>query len=414
MARVPALGSNSYAVLATPPAGVEAGIDATALVPVPAFAPLDNRESNVLGDASSETPYWRIETTHFRIYVRRDCGVLVSFIDKRVNRELVGFGIRRPQDYIDSARADLALNVLQLTDELPHRMSSWQLHELYREQSLLQGAQATIVETGPARCVIEVVHKPRQSTIRQRISFYRDLPRVDFETFHAWQEPGTKDVGVPGLKVAFTARLPDAQACFEPRFAGVRRPADGQEAPALRWADAGGPDYGIAVLNDSKYGYDILGNRVRLTLVRSPYDPDAIADVGHHQIRYAFYPHAGAWQDGNVVQAAAGFNQPLLTRLIPAAKKVTTSAPPWRLRLQGASSVQLACLKQAANGKGRIIRLYESAGRAGRITLAGLPTGAVVYTVNTVEDIIAPVSNDAGTVSLALKPWQILTLLVEA
>ena len=303
VARVPAFGTVSYRIAKDAPGGAAA----QKVEAIPAFAPLDNRSSNMLGAAAKDAPYLRVETPMYRIYIRRDCGILVSFFDKRVGRELVGFGLRRGSDYIDTARPDLALNVFQLLDEHPHGMSAWQYHEVHTEHSLLRGATTTLIESGPARCVLQVEHKVRSSTIKQQIIFYHDLPRVDFIADIDWQELGTSEKGVPDLKAAFTAHLPECEAWFETPFAAVRRPADGQEVPALRWTDVGGDTYGIALLNDSKYGHDALGNRLRITLVRSGYEPDAISDIGRHEIRYSLLPHPGNWRDAGVVRQATAF-----------------------------------------------------------------------------------------------------------
>ena len=277
-------------------------------------------------------------------------------------RELVGFGMRRGSDYLDTARADLALNVLQFEEEHPHGMSSWHLDEVHTTHSLLRGAITRLVESGPARLVFSVEHHLRASTIRQEITFYRDLPRVDFRTQVDWQELGSPEAGVPSLKVAFTARLNESEAWFETPFAAVQRPCDGQEVPALRWADVGGAAYGMAVLNDSKYAYDALGTRLRLTLVRSGYDPDAISDVGQHEINYSLYPHAGDWRSAGVARQAAGFNQPLLGRAAPAAPAVPVGEPgiPWQIEIGGSPTVIPACLKPAHAGSGTVLRLYES------------------------------------------------------
>ena len=343
--------------------------------------------------------------------MRRDCGILVSFTDKRVGRELVGFGMRRGSDYIDSARPDLALNVFQIIDEHPHGMSAWQYQEVHTEHSLLRGATTKIVETGPVRLVLQVTHKVRQSTITQQITFYRDLPRVDFQTNVDWQELGSPEAGVPNLKSAFTAKLLDCEAWFETPFAAVRRPADGQEVPALRWADVGGADYGIALLNDSKYGYDALGCRLRLNLVRSGYDPDAISDVGPHTVRTRFVPHTGSWREAGIVQAAAGFNQPLLVTEGGAGSEEGSIAS--RPTLAGSSSVQISCLKIARDGKGMIVRLYESAGRTVETRLQGLPASASVTETNIVEDRLRTLDARNGGLSLIFRPWQVRTLRIE-
>jgi alpha-mannosidase len=389
VARVPAFGTVGYQVERT---------TATPLPVTATYSPLDPRGDNVLSAAPKEAPYYLVETPAFRVFVRRDCGIITSLWDKRAKRELVGWGMRRPADYMDTARPDLALGVLQFTEEHPHSMTSWQIQEVHTEHSLLRGATTRIVEEGPARLVLEVRHKIRKSAIRQQIIFYRDLARIDFQTNLDWREPGNKQVGVPGLKVAFTAKLAGTRAWYETPFAAVERPADGQESVALRWADVGNNEYGFALLNDSKHGHDALGSRLRLTLVRSAYDPDRIADVGRHAIRYAFVPHHGDWRKAGIVRAAASFNQPLIARKV-IGKKTGKS---WRPQLTGSPNVQIACIKRAHTGKGAIVRLYESAGKPGRVTMTGK-----LWETNVLEDKQGRVSK-----TLTFRPWQVRTILV--
>lgn len=407
-ARVPAFGTVGYTIEA------QAGSPSPALQDVPAFAPTDDRQPVYLAEVSEDTPYQKVETPFFRVFVRRDSGILVSFYDKRVGRELVGYGMRRASDYLDSARADLALSVFQIADEYPHGMSAWHYDEVHTDFSVLRGATTKVVESGPARLTLEVTHTVRKSSIRQRIYFYRDLPRVDFETHVDWQELGGPDAGVPNLKAAFTTRMDDCDAWFETPFAAVKRPSDGQEVPALRWADVGGPDYGFAILNAGKYGCDALGCRLRLTLLRSGYDPDAVSDVGEHTIRYSLFPHPGDWRDAGVVKAGVGYNQPLEARPIageaPAAAK---APPPFGLKVTGGDSVLISCLKRSYDGTGRVVRLYESAGRTVEARLEGLESGVRVWETNVVEDRTSQLSVGAGVVRLTFRPWQVRTLLVE-
>ena len=404
-ARVPAFGTVSYQIEDNKMA---AGTSLTAEL---AFAPTDNRQANVLANGSDEPPYYKIDTPFFRVYLRRDSGILVSFYDKRVGRELVGYGMRRGSDYMDSARADLALNVLQLEEEHPHAMSAWHLDEVHTTHSLLRGAATEQVEDGPARLVFSVRHRLRASTIRQSIIFYRDLARVDFRTQVDWQELGSPAAGVPNLKVAFTAHLLESNAWFETPFAALQRPCDGQEVPALRWADVGGSEYGIAVLNDSKYGCDALGTRLRLTLLRSGYDPDSISDVGQHEIRYSLFAHPGDWRAAGVVRQAAGFNQPLLARTVPTGQPAAQTV--WQPEISGSPAVIPACLKPAYAGAGRVLRLYESWGQTVEAAVGGFPAGSRVWDATITEDKISEIPIVDGRVHLNFSPWQVKTLLVE-
>ncbi|NSW50896.1 MAG: alpha-mannosidase [Anaerolineae bacterium] len=403
VARVPAFGTVSYSIEAAPAAN-------DTLSAVPAFAPNDHRWDNWLTDTQAEQPYYRVETPFFLVYLRRDSGILTSFIDKRVNRELVAYGMRRTSDYQDSARADLALNVLQFDDEYPHGMSAWHLDEVHTTHSLLRGAKTRLLENGPARIVFEVQHHPRSSTITQQIIFYRDLPRVDFNTQVDWNELGSAEKGIPNLKAAFTAHLMECQAWFETPFAAVQRPADGQEVPTLRWADVGGSEYGFAILNDSKYGCDVLGTRLRLTLLRSGYEPDAISDVGRQEFKYSFLPHPGDWRAADVVRHAAGFNQPMFARTVNA--NGNRHQPAWQPRISGSANIIPAALKYAQDGTGIILRLYESTGSSGMIGIGGLPQGAAVTETNIIEQPLHHLAVINNEVQLTFRPWQVRTVKI--
>lgn len=389
---------------------VQGSSDAPALQAIPVMGPNYSDGGGILAEPAAEAAYYYIDTPYYTAYVRRNCGVIVSLRDKAAGRELVGFGMRRPSDYIDTARPDLALNVLQLTSEAPHGMSAWQLQELVREESLLSGATTTVIEEGPARLVLEVRHPVRSSSITQHIVFYRDLPRIDFQTSLDWQEVGSSEAGVPGLKAAFTARLLDCEAWYETPFGAVRRPADGQEVPALRWGNVGGADYGIALLNDSKYGYDALGCRLRLTLVRSAYEPDAISDQGAHQFKYALLPHSGTWREADVVQQGLAFNQPLIANLSTAGGK------PAAARLPGFKTdpgVIVSCLKTAHDGDGLILRCYDSVGRPGSLVLRDLTPDCTVTETNLVEDTLRTLPVQANQVVVHLNPWQVRTIRLQ-
>ncbi len=109
----------------------------------------------------------------------------------------------------------------------------------------------------------------------------------------------------------------------------------------MRWADLSGPGadgkiHGLSILNQNKYGYDAVGNVLRLTLLRSPKWPDAEADMGHHHFHYALYPHAGTWKDALTVRHGYEYNYPLprsSPRRIPALCPPSIPSPRSRRRM---------------------------------------------------------------------------------
>lgn len=365
----------------------------------------DSAQSGLTVDAGER--YLRIETPHFSVAVRRDCGVLTSFVDKRVGTELVAYGMQRMSDYGDTARPDLGLNVFQLVDERPHFMSSWQFQEVAAEHSLVDGATTEVIEEGPTRVVLQVTHEIRASRIVEEIVFYRDLPRVDFVARVDWQEPAGDEHGVPNLKVSFAPDIDAPEAWFEAPYGAVRRRANGQQVPALRWADVGGADYGVAVLNDSTYGHDVLGNRIRLTLVRTAYAPDPRSDQGEYTFRFAFVPHVGDWRSAGVPHLATSFNQPLLVR-----RGATSDSPAWQPIIEAAHGLVTTALRVARSGNGVVLRVAEAAGRRTPVVIRDLPTTARVWSADLAEHRRVVVGVGAEC-SLTLRPWEVRTLVIE-
>jgi len=160
------------------------------------------------------------------------------------------------------------------------------------------------------------------SFFSQEIILYDDIPRLDIHMKADWWEDHVL------MKVAFPVNVKNEQATYEIPFAFVQRPT-GRKTPweqarfevsAIRWADLSDEDYGISLLNDSKYGHDIKDNVMRLTLLRSPLWPDPMADKGRHQFNYALYPHPGDWKEADTVQRGYEFNYPLLSFFVDTQK----------------------------------------------------------------------------------------------
>ncbi len=103
------------------------------------------------------------------------------------------------------------------------------------------------------------------------------------------------------LKVAFPVDVRSLRATYEIQYGHVERPTHANtswdvarfEVCAHKWADLSEPGYGVALLNDSKYGYDISGNVIRLSLLRATTWPDPEADRGHHHFCTACSPTPG-------------------------------------------------------------------------------------------------------------------------
>lgn len=230
-------------------------------------------------------------------------GAIVRLLDKRLQREVIPEGERA--------------NRLQLFQDGPEAESAWNIHATYvkREYPWEGDCLVEIIEQGPVRAVARVTRTHHSTELVQDIILYAGLPRIDFCTHVEWHEKQTL------LKVAFPLAIHASHATFEVQFGAYERAnhrntswdQEKFEVCAQRWADLSEGGYGVSLLNDSKYGYDVLGNVLRLTLLRGTEQPDPEADQGPHDFKYSLLPHLGDWRQGETVKQAAQLNIPLVT-----------------------------------------------------------------------------------------------------
>ena len=248
---------------------------------------------------------------------------------------------------------------------------------------------------------------------------YRGLRRIDFETEVDWHERGNAHEDAPLLRATFTPFFGETRASFEIPYAGLERPADGREVPALRWADlsereAGG--YGLSLLNDCKYGHQAYGNTLGLTMVRASYEPDTNPDEGLHRFTYSLYPHPGGWEEAGTLQRGAELNQPALS--------VVTGSHPGKLQPGQAwltcepDNVIVSAVKpaedQPESGQALIVRVFEAHGRPAEAVLRPAWRVARAEETDLIERPVAQLTAEAGGVRIKLGPHEIKTVKLYA
>jgi alpha-mannosidase len=285
-----------------------------------------------------------LENKFFRISVSPNSTAITSIYDKRLGRELVS-----PTE---------PANLFQVCYEKPHGMSAWKIGPIAREENLLDGGKTEVLSQGNVTAALEVTMPFGSSNLIQRIEISRDIPRIDFATRIDWREVGGPDRDSPMLKVAFPFAHSSDHCVREVPFGHAEYPTDGREVPSLTFLELPGRGFGVAILNDSKYGHDARGNRIRLTLLRAAYDPDPLPDIGVHEIRYSILPHSGDWKEAEVWKRGHEFNSRVhSTPCGPDEGGISF------LRLEG-PGVDMACLKMADDGRGIVLRLVEMRGRS--------------------------------------------------
>ena len=240
-----------------------------------------------------------LQNEHLFVTIDKHTGHVVSLYDKKAGREML------------SGPA----NVLQAIAEVPGRSTAWiiALGDDADADELDTPDTVEIVNDGPVQARVRVSYRYRDSYVVQEVTLTEDLDRVDFGLQVEWYE---RDCC---LKAAFPAAVMgsegmDGEATFEAPLGSLTRPADGTEVPAQRWIDVSNTEYGLSLLNDCRYAFDVQGNCMRMTVVRGIPDLDPEADVGLHELRYALYPHDHDWRQGDTVRQGWAFNMPLIPR----------------------------------------------------------------------------------------------------
>jgi alpha-mannosidase len=245
--------------------------------------------------------------------------------------------------------------------------------------------------------------------------------RLEFHTDVDWHERHRF------LKVAFPVAIRSPRATYEIQHGHIERPTVENtswdearfEVCAHRWADLGETGYGVALLNDGKYGYDIHGPVMRLSLLRAPGYPDPEADQGRHHFAYALLPHAGGLAE--VVAGAEAFNLPLA--IVPGAgtgRVVTVDRP--GVSGPGVSGpgvsgpgvsgpgVSVEAVKWADRSDGVVVRLCEVLGGRGPVGVTLEGSWTAVSRTDLLERDLQPVPLEGRTVRLELRPFELVTL----
>ncbi|WMT88435.1 glycosyl hydrolase-related protein [Pelagibacterium sp. 26DY04] len=323
-------------------------------------------------------------------------GRITSILDKRSGREVVKPG-------------QLA-NRLQAFRDMPPQYDAWDIDPGFEDQSwdIDELVSAEVVETGPYRAAVRFEWAYEASRIVQVVALEAGADQIDIDGFIDWREHHTL------VKAAFPLDVVADATTAEIQFGHVRRPTHRNtswdqarfETLMHRWVDIAEPGFGVALLNDCKYGYDAKGTTLRLTLLRSPTFPWAEADQGEHRFRYAILVHRGTLAGEGVPAKAEEFNLPL--RLIGTPGEIAVSGESL-LALEG-TGCTVESIKIAETGTDVIARVWETHGAYTHARLT-LPRGfmAAVET-DLLERNPVPLPMTNGILELDLSPFQIRTI----
>ena len=179
------------------------------------------------------------------------------------------------------------------------------------------------------------------------------------------------------------------------------------EVAAHKYADLSDNGYGVALLNDCKYGYKVLENVIDLNLLRSPTHPDPDADLGHHEFTYSLLPHTGDLIRSDVQDQAIQLNQP--PALFEGYRQDDVSVPVH----VGGDDVALEVLKKAEKEECLVIRLVEKLGceTTAQVTLSNPEAGLVETNL---MEWTEEAQLGSGTIQISMQPFEIRTFKIVA
>jgi alpha-mannosidase len=325
------------------------------------------------------------------VKVDQATGQVSRLFDKAANKEVLPAGQN-------------ALRLTALAEDPSN--DAWTIKLTGAETPMNSPTSVQMLESGPVRARFRAVYKNGASTYTQDILVYRNMRRVDARIHADFQDYNVF------IKSVVPTALTSPTATFDVPFAAITRPTDGHEVPSQKWMDeSSGTTYGLSVLNDSKYGADVNGSTMRLSLLRGTHAPDTVGDKGQHDMAMALYPHAGNWKQAGSMRRGYEFNLPL--RVMPS----TTHTGNWAAERSFISvpmtNIAVTAFKRAEDGNGYILRWYEYEGtkRSDKITFPRPVTG--VSPVNILEHTLpGTVFSSGNDAYITTNPYGIQSLRV--
>lgn len=318
-------------------------------------------------------------------------GEIISLVDKQTGIEMMaGAG-----------------NRFCLYKDIPARFDAWDIDSM--TETLLMATeepvQLEVVQSNDVMGRIKISRRIHHSTLTQFISLRNKSRRIDFETTIDWQESHKL------LKVAFPVNIHANEAIHEIQFGHIRRPnhrsrpfdADRFEVCNHKWTALAEENRGVAILNDCKYGINVLGNAMNLTLLKSSMAPDPVADKGTQNFTYAFYYWNGSFGDCDIVREGYEMNCPV--QVLPGA---VGKASIFGIN---AANIILETIKLAEDGSNDIIvRLYEAKRSLTHCSLSTVLPIIKASQVDMLEKFRSEYPISDGKIELDFRPFEIKTL----
>lgn len=298
-------------------------------------------------------------------------------------------------------------NQLMVYEDRPLEYDNWNIDKDYVEKAVQLNADSIeVVEQGPLHKSVIFKYHYGASLIVQEVVL-RDDRRIDFKTHLDWHEHQQL------LRTNFKINVIANEASYDIQYGNVKRSTSDNtswdsakfETVGHKWADLSQRDYGVALLNDAKYGYSVKKNNLSLSLLKSGIYPDTNADQGKFDFTYSIFPHQGDFVEGMVEPSAMELNNPLIVER----NSEKVKEPLFKFNCE--IPVVVDAIKLSENKKSIILRFHEYSGQDTKVMIK--PTfkfnSAKLAKLNEALGQELFLEND-DYFNVQLKPYQIMTI----
>ncbi len=304
-------------------------------------------------------------------------------------------------------------NKLVAYEDIPKAWDAWEISSYYKDKSWLIDNVVSVekIDLG-AKKGLRVERKFNNSIIVQNITLATYSRRIDFETYIDWKESQVL------LKAHFPVDIHASKATYDIQYGTVERPnhyntswdAAKFEVCAHKFVDLSQPDYGVSLMSDCKYGYNVLGNDMAITLLKSPVYPNPEADKCEHNFTYSLYVHEGDHRSGASSLEGYKLNNPMLAYEVE--RQNGSIKPEYSLVKADKENIFVESVKGAENDDSTIIRLYDAFGICSCPELSFGFEVKEAYVADMSEKIIEKVEVKDNKLALRVKPYEIVTLKI--
>ena len=304
-------------------------------------------------------------------------------------------------------------NRLTAFEDIPRAWDAWEITNYYTEKywNLDQVSGVRAIRDGET-AGFEIRRPFQKSTVTQRITLDAHTGKIDFDTEIDWKNDHIL------LKAAFPTDITAQKAVYEIQYGSVERPTHYNtsweqakfEVCAHKYADLSEFGFGVSILNDCKYGHDIHGGVIRLTLLKSATSPNPAADKEVHKFTYSIYPHGKDYREAGTIQMAYLLNNPLYAVPVPVQAGILPDS--YSLVTADKENIFVEAVKEAEDDESVVVRLYDAYGTRTRVKVRFGFEVAKVETASILEEAEEEVPVVGNEVEISVKPFEIVKLKV--